>query len=1149
MDITEADPTSPPVIEILDDDDNELATNFLVQLNAEDHFRQFPRSERFRSHMEALREMVKLVQSGQSYRHNFRFIETLLTNKDLDIPHDLLPALAHWLQDLPDDPSAQLQEFYTTRVLFWNDFASLVSKVLGRRYRWMTALNAGQDDDMTRYPFGEQFGDDLAVDEVFSNFLSAYMRLCSHLFLVDVHMLSCQRPDEHYSSPLLSEKHLRHLLTILRTEKEPVFHLLRKEHAINLHEMSDRLHTDFLTVNGAQNLLRLADEAFHKVPPIVQTHIATYTSQVLGTLGWTICRFPHASSGIDPAEYYRGTLLFFRKYTEDLQEPAKVTDANVARDMIMFFSDLIQEICQWDEQLAKDLADELLDFDDPESPTSSSVDTDTIANQNDYRQYPDILPVLIANAWKFRLLRKYIVKGRMELRVMSIFLMDKALVELHREYSAIEPLNKHPVLRYLADVLLRGRVVDYIISVDSHPQLISRSGNIVGFLVVTDRWLDRQADAVWNTVSNSPDPRVVAATMTMLRNIIGLMGPSDHLYLCLKIHSLSVESFTLDILRFLRELTTKLLNRHPPVDWSLRNDTARPWNVCVRLLQDTAPRNGVSKHELDLHAEADDQLRSLANEIPERDQHNIYRQCLEHIAQGSDAATGSVRIVYILSSFGDVTFLEQNVDMARQILEELSSFVKTESKRGLHRYQLSALQYRLELLAFLVSRVGHIVPEDLYRELWDHVVGMYALSDRARDVAWAQLSEAIRSSPDNDFCRKLVSNYVSVMDPQHYTSGLYDFVASYNFPITRKFVLVDDEEHTLLQIPGSNLLWSLALLSPQGTIEERASRLLATRYSQIIQNGEVTVSEVEAAHVELVEQCMKELRSAFNVLREGPEQSKQSSRDRFGRVLMFQRQMLESVRQKPEFNRGRRADSKVESMDTEVPAADAVTIKYQCANDRQSLLIAPDNTVEDLYRRLCHATGCTRINIFANGQKVKIGQSADQKISDANFAGQLLVQRVEDVETARSVSAPVAGSSEFETHLVKHFDEMFDWLDTDEVTSQMVSLFSSQMDQPNRDQLFDFLIIFPYRNAITDSVVTGKATSDDLFPPGKFFKSKYAAQAMHSKLKDQIRSVSCFVGHYCILLTDKPSVFFGRDLLSQRSQASGPCDTQRRAAW
>lgn len=967
----------------------------------------------------------------------------------------------------------------------------------------MTACNNGQDDNMSRYPFGEHFGDDAAVDDAFSGFFSAYMQLCSQLFLVDVHLLSRPRPDEQYPSSLLSEGHLHQLHTILRTEKAPLFHLLRREHGVDVRDMTNRLHTDFLTADGAQNLLRLADEAFRTVPTLLQNRIAISISQVLSILGWTICRFPSARGGIDPAEYYRGTLLFFRKYAEDIRDPAKVTDAVIARDLIMCFSTLVQEISQWDDGSARSLADELLNLQTPDSPTSSSpvnapMNASTSTDATDYRQYTDILPVLIANSWKFNLLRKYIVKGRMELRVMSITFMDEALVSLYQHYTSSDMTDKylpdkHPVLRYLADVLLRGKVVDYIISVDSHPQLISRSGNIAGFLVVTDRWVDSQADAIWRTVSNSPDPRVIAATITMLSNILNLMKSNDLLYLCMKLHGLPIESFTPDILRFLEEVTKKLLGQPASEDWNLRGDTARPWNVCVRLLQDTAPRDGATKHDLDIHVGVSSQLHSLSPSIPEADRNSILLRCIEHIIARSAAATGSVKILFILSSSGDATFLQQNEDLVRQVLEEISLFVEAEARSDAHRHQLPALQYRLELLAFLACRTGQLIPQSLYKGMSDHIVGPQALSNHARDAAWAQLLQAIKISADNDFCRQLISTYVPNMDPQYFTPGLYEFVANYSFPLTRKTFQIEDVDHELLQIPGGDLLWSLALSSPPGTIEEFAARELAARYVQVAQRRDVTLPEVEFAHCELVERCMKELRSAFSAMREKPGESEQDSKLRFCRILLFQTQLLELVRQKPEFNRARRADSKVESMDIGTPSANAITIRYQFQNDRKSIAISPDRTMADLYRLLCRATECVKINMYAGGRKLDVAQHPDQHVADANISGHLLVQSIQRDETAQAVSAPVAGFSELETSLVKHFDEMYGWMGADDATSQL---------------LFEFLTQFPYRSTITNSVAAGEATVGSLFPSGKFFQAKYAAQAIHSKLKDQLRNVS-----------------------------------------
>lgn len=252
----------------------------------------------------------------------------------------------------------------------------------------------------------------------------------------------------------------------------------------------------------------------------------------------------------------------------------------------------------------------------------------------------------------------------------------------------------------------------------------------------------------------------------------------------------------------------------------------------------------------------------------------------------------------------------------------------------------------------------------------------------------------------------------------------------------------------VIQIPGAEMLWSMLLFAPKGTIEDRAARLLAARYVQIKDNPGVTLSEVELAHTILVEKCMKEMRSAFAVLRTMDQDSestkeamvtnetREENEARFGRVLLFQKVLLEYVRGKPDFNRGRRTDSKIDEMD--IPKGDAIAIKYQCGNDRQTVMMAADHTLEDLHRRLCHATGFTKINLFAKGHRLKIAGNATEKLADVDFGGQLLIQRAEGAEVTRHSSSPVSGFSVFETTVLKHFDELFALMDSDDTISQQV---------------------------------------------------------------------------------------------------------------
>jgi ubiquitin carboxyl-terminal hydrolase 34 len=908
-----------------------------------------------------------------------------------------------------------------------------------------------------RFSFG-YLVDSLQTGDMFYGLLSAYVRICSFLLLADVHLISRPRPDDVYILPLLSHKHLRNLLTILRPDKTPAFHMVSKEYSVDVRKMVHRLQKDFLAADGAWSLLRLADKAVHHVPVNTQNHIALFASPLLHSLGMVIFQDPNPDSGSDRPGYSRGVLQFLEKYMDDLFNLNRTTDSNVARDLIQHFHTLLCELCVWDKKIEADLIDRFLDFRSTESPTtSSSADALDRDNQQNYRTDPESFPALVAHAWKFKLLRKYLTKGKMDLRVMSIAVMDAGLVDIWKHYSDRDPTCKHPVMQYLADFLLDGKVVDYIVSVDSHPQLIARSGNIVGFLVVTHRWSDSQADAIWNTVATNPDPRVVAATMTMLRGIVNLMRPADCLHLCSKLYELPIECYTMEILRFLRELSSKLADRASFADYAARDRTARPWNVCIRMIRDTMSQRDTKKEMVDLHEEAIDHLRTLAVHVPVGDRHAIYHDCAEHISSHSMKATGSVKAIYILAAplhSGDGLFFQQNQDLTRQILEEISWLSKTEKNFGSNTYQVCAFRYRLELLALLICRAGPAIPNELYPTLWDHTVGLHAISDNARDYAWAQLLHTVKYAPDNDYCRQLVSSYLSQMAPCLYTAGMFEFVAIYSFPVTRQLVATDQGHKSVLQIPGADVLWSMILSSPEGTIEDRAARLLATRYVQVNETEGVLLADVEAAHVALVEKCMDEIRSACMIVRRHlligsgsatadtavSEILLQENESRCRRILLFQKLLLEKIRQKPEFNRGRRADSKVD--DTDVPRGDDIAVRYQCGDDRKVVMMAADHTVDDLYRRLCHATGYTKIQLFAKGQRFNATDQASRKISDIDFGGQLLVLKTLDAEVTRPLSGLVAYSSVFESTVVNHFNELFLLMDSDDTISQLVGPYS-----------------------------------------------------------------------------------------------------------
>lgn len=870
-------------------------------------------------------------------------------------------------------------------------------------------------------------------------------------------MLSRWTSEETYTYPVVSQKHIRHLYTILRSERFPVFHLLSKEYAADTQSIGVRLTQTFLNADGLKHLFRFADQACGKVTAGLQNWLATFLTQLLNALGWSFFDIPERD---DRSQYNQNVLHFFRRYNVDLQSPSKVVDTGVTKELIGHVSNLLHDLCQWDEAIAAELVNEFLDYRDPDSPTSTtSQDSEPNSGRDLYRHDPSVFPNLVMNAWKFKLLRKYVVKGRMELRVVSIGTMDNALVDLWKEYNTSPQSVNHPVMQYLADFLLHERVVDYIISVDSHPQLISRSGNIVGFLVVTHRYSDSQTDAIWNTVSKSSDPRVVSATMTMLRGIFALMQPRDQLYLCTKLYDLPIESYNLDILRFLRELNAKLQQTY--VDWTLTDLKARPWNVCIRVLQDTSPGKETPKLFTALHHEAFEQLRIVSTFVGSDERHQIYRECAMHIANRSAKATGSVRAIYVLAaaaSFNEAGFFKENPDVTRQVLEETCTFIEDEQNITFNPPQALALQYRLDFLCLLICRVTEAIPTDFYQDLWDHLIGRHAQTNQLRDMAWSKFLEAVRVKPDNGFCKELINVYVPSLEPEYYTPGMFEFVASYRFPTTRRVVITEAGEKELLQIRGADLLWSMIISAPPQTIEDRAARLLAARYLELNTDPSVTLEEVESAHIALVDQCAQDLLSVYKILRNKntPEpgntdqmdvvpsaEAKQQNERKFTRTILFLKLLLMSIRTKPEFNRTRRSDSKVEPLDMELPYGDALEIKYQSpvTNEKQSVLIGSENTVQDLYTRICHATGFSKVNLFAKGQRLNVNEKANLKMADLDLAGHLLlVQKAPGSEVNQPIAEAHGSCSVFEAAVLNHFEELFACMDKEDPISAVVSI-------------------------------------------------------------------------------------------------------------
>jgi ubiquitin carboxyl-terminal hydrolase 34 len=948
------------------------------------------------------------------------------------IERAVLPELTVWLIGLPTD-RPYWNSYYRNRYTFWEEFGVMVQRILYRRIN-----------------LGVQFrDDDQSEGEIFTLFFEQYLRICAVMMQVDADMLSTIQQGT--APDVLSCRHIRHFAQMIRLEKPPLLVMLERDYRVDTNKMSLRLTQELVRADGIKSLFAFADAAHGDNAVLLKRETAVCLTQLIHGLGY-LMRDAGTETGLLLDAYYHDVLQFFRRYSADLQNPSKVTDIGQTRDMVHSLANLLGDLCVWDSSLAAQLAEELLEFGDSESPTTPTLaQYPTWADRtNIYREDPAYYPILIPTAWKFKLLRKYLVKGRMELRVMSIGAMDNALVEIWRVHNG-DPLGiRHPVMQYLADFLLHERVTDYIISVDSHPQIIQRSGNVVGFLVVTRRYSSTQTDAIWNTVSRSSDPRVVSATQTMLNGIFGLMCGPDLVYFVSKFYDLPIETYSMEMLRTFKDLTFQAQQKTS--GWSNIERNARPWNVLVRLLQDTSPGKDTGKVVFDVHNGAYEQLCLIRRVISDDERHEICRNCATLIASRSPKSTGCVRIISVLTAMlhiPDKSFFKENPDVTRHILEETCAFVKDVDDVGSN--QAYGLQFRLDLLSFLIHATDAI-PQDLHQNIWDHLVGKHAQTNYMRDLAWSRFGDALRYNFENDFCQQLISSYVPSLEPQYYTLGLFNFVAAYRFPPTKRIVATPEGDKEVLQARGADLLWSLVLSAPPHTIEDQSTQLLAARYLELGTHVDMSVQDVEACHIALVEQCMDELLAAYKVMRNGSgvleddqmdialsKPTRQQNERRFTRTILFLRTLLMSIRTRPEFNRGRRSDSKVEPLDLDIPQGDTLEIRYSVGMEKHSLLVGVAATLQDLYDRLCQATGYSKVSLFAYGQRIILAEKRHASIVDLRLPETVTtVQMAPGCVVSQPRVEPSKDCSVFETTLLNQFEKLFGCMDADDAIGLVV---------------------------------------------------------------------------------------------------------------
>lgn len=755
--------------------------------------------------------------------------------------------------------------------------------------------------------------------------------------------------------------------------------------------------------------------------------------------------------------------------------------------------------------------------------------------------YADILQ----NSLTFSLWWRFLAKGRMELRVLGASRMDEELLILFRRYTRPEVVAddlKHPVMQSVADLLVRERIVEYIVGVDSHPQLISRSSKTAGFLIVTDRWTQELTDTIWNTITSSQDPRIVTATLGLLMGQMEL-EKTPYLDLCEKINALPFTAFTSEMMDFARSLIEHL--RLWEDYWS--GFRMIPYRLCVRIIRDALVHQLQTGSNVTNIKDTAFRMLQKVSEIADRDKSGrishgslkerkeVYADCIKDVLNQTQTAAGSLDSIYALLSKhteDDMTTLIEDMDLLRIVAEDFCYFAKNQRGRTQHQFPYTELEARLKLFTYLIIYgPTTALPLELERKLWSHLVGKEAIDDYSRDQAWSYLCEIVQkcneSRPLIDRC---THDYLPNMEPSLLTKGLFGFVEAAMPYRQRVSPPGSPVEMQVVQIPLADLLWQIILTAPENTVEMSVISLMSQQHLDTALIKKAPKSAVAATHAALVTRCITQLEEAASNL----AASASSRRDkhnksittdheelnasiyelRFRRTLQFLRQFLADIKERPSFKSPLIV---AKSPTPPTPASpemngSPIDLKYQVFNgpsqkEVRELKIGSLETFAELSERFRILTGFTDISVILGGKKIDLALQPMQTVDVISGKGLLLVRNVgHRLESPKSENLAIGGSVAEQT-ILAHFDKLYELLNLKKKQSHAV---------------FDFLMDFPPHNRVRDLVMLEDTPLIEMFPIGKPFKTLYSFKALKQHLQQQLKAGindETFILHGVKLLT------------------------------
>lgn len=813
----------------------------------------------------------------------------------------------------------------------------------------------------------------------------------------------------------------------------------------------------------------------------------------------------------------------FRKLDEAYQnaitKKAPWLTADISENLSRHINTALRVYCDFDASFATKLAEDL-SINIPEASSEESA-------------------LIVINAWKFNTLKRHIMDGRMELRVWGTEAMQVDLVNIWRQKIQSNPDGVDvPLVQYLLKFLRDIQIIEYIVGVGSHPQIISRGGNIVGFFIVTNTYADADTDTIWKAVTDGQDQRTVGEVLTMLGRTVVMHPSTSHalLYLSSKLLELPINRFDQRMIEFcdllFRTMREKFEENQAadPLETSHLDST--PLRVCVRLIRESNSCPDITdEQKVTLQRFAGGQLQQLLNlGMSESDKRDVYERCIQDIGERNEFASGSIQALNALipTTFDsqEIRALATDYELTALVIMEFEQFWGSIFEVS-DRFSQNAVLSRVHFLGRLIDKVPDTITPELSDTLWTKIF-MARNIESARSSLWEMLCRVTKICvTPNPFIERCLHHYLPSVSPENYSQEIMSFAEhAVQYEIRFNPPPPVAAENEIITLPGVDRIWHFILTAPPNTIEGRATNFAIEVYLDHGLIRRAPASAAEATHISLVDRCVDQIKSAASTLKgsndtmssEGDamvtvasEQEIASAGLKLSRSLLFLQQLLQGLRSRPQYSP---PQSQAPELPERIGRGEPIEISYQSFQESKqsrvsTLRIGSLCTAAELVNRLTRVTGFSKFSVIFGGQKINLLENPEMTVQDLNIKGLLIIRKIPD-GTETATAGRRQSLTLVDSEILKHFDDLYDLLDLDERYAH---------------EIYDFLIVFPPQERVKEMVKVESNTEDKLFPMEKPYKLLYSVKALSTCLREYLLEVRHWSHLFPLQLTTLTNIF------------------------